>query len=207
MDLPTIQMLDYETGAVIRPVGERWISVADGQVRAVAEELLLAPYESLRVHDRVDRAESLKSDPVALGTIGSLSLGFIAAAVFAAVGFSVSAIVSARERITEFALLRAVGLSSRQLAAWLTLEHGLLVVISLVFGSFIGLLLAWLILPLISITQEATTAIPEVIVVYPWNTIVRLELSLIVVLSVIVAFLATVLRRLGLGSTLRLGED
>lgn len=207
MDLPTIQMLDYETGGVIRPVDERWISAVDGEVNAVAEELLRTPYESLRVHDRVDRAESLKSDPVALGTIGSLSLGFFAAAMFAAVGFAVSAVVSARERFTEFALLRAVGLASRQLSTWLTLEHGALVIISLIFGSLIGLLLAWLILPLISITQEATSAIPEVIVVYPWNTIVRLVLSLIVVLAVIVAFLTSVLRRLGLGSALRIGED
>jgi hypothetical protein len=207
MDLPTIQMLEYEVGASIRVADERWISAVDNEVRAVAEELVLAPYETHRVVDRVDRAESLLSDPVALGTVAALSLGFVAAAVFAVVGFSVSAVVSARERITEFALLRAVGLSARQLAAWLTVEHGVLVIISLVFGSAIGLLLAWLILPLISITQDATTAVPEVIVAYPWVTIVWLELSLIVVLSVVVAVLARALRRLGLGSLLRLGED
>jgi hypothetical protein len=207
MDLPTIQMLEYEAGATIRVADERWISAVDGDVRAIAGELALAPYETHRVMDRVDRAKSLLSDPVALGTVAALSLGFVAAAVFAAVGFSVSAVVSARERITEFALLRAVGLSSRQLAAWLAVEHGTLVLISLAFGSGIGLMLAWLILPLISITQEATGTVPEVIVVYPWGTIVWLELSLILALSVIVAVLAKTLRRLGLGSALRLGED
>lgn len=207
MDLPTIQMLDHETGGAIRPVDERWLSVTDGEISRVAGELLLPPYETRRVQDRMDRAESLKSDPVALGTIGSLSLGFIAAAVFAAVGFAVSAVVSARERITEFALLRAVGLSTRQLRAWLTLEHGVLIVISLAFGTFIGLMLAWLILPLIAITQEATRAIPDVIVIYPWNSIIRLELLLIVMLSAMVAVLSAALRRLGLGAVLRLGED
>jgi len=207
LDLPTVQMMTYQTGSRITPVDERWIGVEDGRAPAVADQLLLEPYETLRVNERVDRADALQSDPVALGTIGSLSIGFVAATLFAAVGFTASAVVSARERITEFALLRAVGLSSRQLAWWLSLEHGVLVVLSLIFGSLIGLGLAWLILPFIAITQDATTAVPAVIVAYPWNTIMKLELLVIAVLAAIVAVLAAVFRRLGLGSLLRLGED
>mgnify|MGYP006176450989 CR=1 FL=1 len=44
--------------------------------------------------------------------IGVLTIGVVAAGLFAVVGFVVSAAVSARERVTEFALLRALGLSS-----------------------------------------------------------------------------------------------
>ena len=42
---------------------------------------------------------------------------------FAAIGFLVSATISTNERRGEFALLRALGLSDRQLTLWLALEN------------------------------------------------------------------------------------
>ncbi|MEZ4570900.1 MAG: FtsX-like permease family protein [Thermomicrobiales bacterium] len=134
-------------------------------------------------------------------------IGFIAAAIFAGIGFAVNAAVSARERLVEFALMRAVGLSNRQLMAWLGLENALLVLFGLIGGTLLGIALAWAVLPLIAITQEATEAVPGVIVVYPWQTILWLELSMIAVLILAVGLLAIMLRRMGLGALLRLGEE
>jgi len=131
----------------------------------------------------------------------------VAAAVFASVGFAVSATVSARERLTEFALLRALGLSNPQLGAWLAIEQAALVALSLGLGTAIGLLLSWLALPLISVTQVGTVPIPSLTVQYPWSTILLLELAVVGSLAVIVTVLITLLRRLGLGSLLRLGVD
>ena len=74
----------------------------------------------------VERNRALATDPVALGIIGVLGIGVVAAGLFAVVGFIVSAAVSARERVTEFALLRALGLSSSQLSGWLSLENATL---------------------------------------------------------------------------------
>jgi len=207
LDFPTFQMMTYQPGARIREADEYWIAVADGASEAVTQTLRQPPYESFQIVEQVKVADTLRSDPVALGTIGSLSLGFVAAAVFAAVGFAVSTIVSARERMTEFALLRALGLSPRQLSGWLWLEQGVLVVVSLLLGTLTGALLAWLILPLIAISQEGLIALPDVVVLYPWTTILWLELAVVAALGVIVTVLAVLLRRLGLGSLLRLGED
>ena len=44
----------------------------------------------------------------------------------------------ARERVTEFGLLRALGLSPRQLGIWMALEQGLLVVSGLALGTLVG---------------------------------------------------------------------
>jgi ABC-type antimicrobial peptide transport system permease subunit len=186
---------------------ERWMRVAEGASDDVAAQLTAAPYTSNQVFNQEERETTLKSDPVALGTLGSLSLGFVAAAIFAGLGFAVSAAVSAHERLTEFALLRAIGLSSRQLVGWLSIEHGILVVISLIGGTVLGLLLSWVALPVISITQEARHAVPEVIVVYPWQEILLLEVGVVAMLLLSVGVLAVLLRRLGLGSLLRLGEE
>lgn len=150
---------------------------------------------------------ALVSDPVALGIIGALTVGFIAAAVFAAVGFAVSATVSARERMVEFALLRALGLTPRQLGWWLVLEQGALVLTSLALGTLVGWVLTTLVLPLVILTQDGELANPPVIVQYPWQAIAGLELAVVAVLGVIVTILSVALLRIGLGSLLRLGDE
>lgn len=206
-DLASVAMHRFEPGRTIVGPEELWLDVQPAAIEEASETLSQDPFASRSVDSRSERAQSLLSDPVALGNIGSLSLGFVAAAIFAGIGFIVSAVVSARERITEFALLRALGLSPRQLARWMSLEHGVLLLISLIGGTLLGLALAWLVLPLISVTQQATQVVPGVIVVVPWQTIVLLELGIVVVLFAVVAALSLVLRRGGLGSLLRLGED
>jgi hypothetical protein len=207
IDLPTVQIMGYESGSDIRQPTELWMTADEAARTSISESLEADPFSAILLHDRIGRAESLKTDPVALGTIGALSLGFVAAATFAAVGFSVSSVVSARERVGEFALLRALGLSSRQLGGWLSIDHGILVIASLVLGTLVGVVLTWVILPFVSITQEASIAIPDVAVVYPWRTILLLEVSVVVVLGAVVAVLAALVRRLGLTSLLRLGND
>ncbi len=207
IDLPTFQMAGYESGKPIPVADEYWISAGGGETGDLSTLLSGSPYDSLRVIDQNEAAEVRKTDPIALGTMGSLSMGFVAAAVFASVGFAVSATVSARERLTEFALLRALGLSNPQLGAWLAIEQAALVALSLGLGTAIGLLLSWLALPLISVTQVGTVPIPSLTVQYPWSTILLLELAVVGSLAVIVTVLITLLRRLGLGSLLRLGVD
>ncbi len=131
----------------------------------------------------------------------------LAAALFAVVGFIVSAAVSARERVTEFALLRALGLSAGQLSSWLSLENAVLAGVSLVTGSLLGLVIAWVVLPFVTVTQTASTPYPPVSLAVPWLVIGILEVVAIVALTTTVIVLAWLLRRVGLASALRIGED
>lgn len=206
-DLATYQVMGYQPGRGLGPADYHWLATTGVDDRAVVSRLLAAPLDSFAVDSRESLTQSLLSDPVALGTIGALTVGFVAAAVFAAVGFAVSATVSARERLVEFALLRAVGLSSRQLGSWLVLEQGVLVAVSLALGTAIGVLLTAFILPLVTLTQDGAPAVPDVIVMYPWPTILVLELAVLAVLGLIVTVMTFLLRRIGLGSLLRLGEE
>lgn len=207
VDYPTLAMLKFQTDAGTVDPSEWWLATAPGKRAAVVDTLQAAPYSSPSVMDRVDTGQSLRTDPVALGIIGALSLGYVAAGIFAALGFAVSAAVSSWSRLTEFALLRALGLSPGQLSSWLSLENGLLVVISLAGGTALGLLLAWLILPLVSLTQAASRTVPPVIVVIPWRNALILESAGLIVLILVIGVLASALRKIGLGSILRLGEE
>ena len=207
IDLPTFAALQFQTTGRVDAADEWWIATDNEDAEAIAGTLRDAPYSSWTIDDRFSRAELLRTDPVALGIIGALSLGFVSAALFAVIGFVVSAAVSAHERLTEFSLLRALGLSPRQLSGWLSLENGLLVLISLIGGTALGLLMAWMVLPFVTLTQDASAVVPAIIVAIPWGSILLLEGITVGALALVVLALAILLRRVGLGTVLRLGEE
>jgi hypothetical protein len=207
VDLPTVAALLFEGSGAIDPPDSWWFAVEPGGQDAVAAALRDPSIGSASVVSQDERAELLATDPVALGIIGALGIGIAAAAAFAVVGFVVSAAVSARERVTEFALLRALGLSSRQLSGWLSLENATLAVISLLCGTGLGLLVAWVALPFVTVTRRAETVFPPVEVAIPWTTIAALEVAGIVALSIAILGLTWTLGRVAMASTLRKGED
>lgn len=206
VDLATLAAADAAAGRVLA-ADEWWLDTADGRGPAVAETLRGDPYSTESVVAREDLHRDLLSDPVALGVIGSLALGALAAVVFATIGFIVSATVSTRERLGEFALLQAIGLSHRQLSGWLSMENAFLLVIGLAAGTGLGLILAWVVLPFVSLTQEATLAVPPVEVVIPWGIYGLLYLAAAVALVVTVVVIGNLLGRVRVSGVLRSGGE
>ncbi len=206
-DSRTLDLLRLQSKIAVRDVDEWWMAVTPGSSTQVTAALRADPFDSPEVVSAAERASSLSTDPVALGIIGALLLGFVATGIFALVALVVSAAVSARQRRTEFALLRALGLTGRQLSSWLWLENASVVLVSLIAGTAIGVVISLIALPFITVTQQATTPVPAVMVYLPWDRIIALDVVVMVALGIAVGVLAIALRRLGVGSILRLGED
>ena len=192
-------------GTVIEP-SEWWLDVT-GPAAPAAERLAAPPFSSALVIDRVAHARALSTDPVALGISGALYFGFAAAAAFAVIGFAVSSATSAVERRTEFAVLRALGVSRRQLSSALALEGGLTAALALLAGSALGVLLAWLVLPFVSLSDEGARPYPSVLVHFPWTTATLLEGLLVVNLAAVVLLDIRMIGRIQLAPALRAGED
>ena len=188
-------------------VDEWWLTAADGEESMVAEAVSRDPFAAASVLAEPEVRQDLLADPVALGLIGSLVLGALAAIAFASIGFLVSAIVSTRERLGEFALLQAIGLSHRQLSGWMTLENAFLLLIGLATGTALGLVLAWVVLPFVTLTQEATVAVPPVDVVIPWLAYGVLYLAAAGVLAVTVFVIGNLLGRVRVSGVLRSGGE
>ncbi len=177
VDLPTLLWIERQPGRTVRRISEYWITVDDAS--AVVDPLTRPPIEAVEVQLLRDREIELTSNPPALSAIGAMTLGFVAAGVFAVAGFVVTVMVSARERRSEFALLYALGLTERQHRRWMLSEQVILVATSLIIGTLLGLALARLILPVVSLSQDGTGVYPGVIVRYPWRRIALLELALV----------------------------
>ena len=206
-DLPTLELMRFAVGRQINFPDEWWIQTTDGQADAVAATLRAAPLTAVSADTVDERTRILSADPVALGIIGALSVGFVVAALFAVIGLAISAAVSARQRRTEFALLRALGLSGRELSGWLWLENTAVVTVSLAAGTVMGLVIGWVVLPFVTVTQAGDNPFPPVLLEVPWGAIALLELLAIAALGITVLVLSRVLRRFGIGSALRMGED
>lgn len=207
VDAPTLGLLRLQAANGVQAPDEWWMASAGGDAVALGAALSEPPFAGSTVMTLPARTSSLSADPVALGIIGALTLGFVAAGLFAVVGLTVSAAVSARQRRTEFALLRALGLSAGQLSGWLWLENASLVIVSMLAGTTLGLIIGWVVLPFVTVTQSASAPVPSVLVLLPWDRIAVLELVSAAALAVAVVVVAALLRRIGVGTILRMGED
>jgi ABC-type lipoprotein release transport system permease subunit len=194
------------TGQVI-PTKEWWLKVDPAAATTVEETLRQAPIAATEILGRASLTRSLASDPVSLGIIGALALGALAALVFASIGFVVSATVTSSERVTEFAILRALGLSARELSAWVSLENAFLLIFGVVAGTLLGIILSWLVLPFATLTATGEAAVPAPEIVVPWAAMAPLYGVAIVLFVVTVALVSRQVRRAGISTVLRSGEE
>ena len=74
-------------------------------------------------------------------------------------------------------------------------------------GTLLGLLLAWFVLPYVSLSGEGARPFPEVVVHFPWQTALLLEGALVLALAAVVAVEIWLLGRIRLAPALRAGED
>jgi ABC-type lipoprotein release transport system permease subunit len=207
LDANTLTADRLVTAGQVDQVSEWWIATADHDTAAASAALRTNRNLADAVVDRQDLRRAMRDDPLGSGLQGALFLGFLAALAFAAIGFAVNAAVSARERLTEFGLMRALGISSRQIFGLLGVEQAFLVALGVLGGVALGAIVARLVVPHIVLTAQATTVSPPVIMSTPWLLILILAGAVVGLLGFIVAVLGASLRRAGLGATLRIGED
>ena len=191
-------------GAQTLPTGW-WLTTTDS--KATADALEAQPGVATDVVSQTALAASLRNDPLGLATLGALFAGFVAALGFAGVGFVVNLIIGARERVSEFAVLRALGVSRRQVRALLLVEQGFLVALGVIVGVAVGVAVAFLVVPYVVLSAQALRTLPPVLVDVPWLGITGLAVATVALLAIAVAVAARRLQQHGLGGSLRLGED
>ncbi|GAA3596279.1 ABC transporter permease [Nonomuraea rosea] len=196
-DWGTMQAHELAAMQLPRPATEWWLAAGDTAPAVTA--LGARPEWDVTPLDQREVAARLQGDPLASGLQGALMLGFGAALVFAALGFLVNAAVAARERTAEFAILRALGVSSRQMFGLLAIEQAFVIGLSLAAGTALALVVGVLVVPHIVLTGQASAVTPGVVLDIPWPATLAMLAGVTAVLFAIVAGLARNLRRQGLG--------
>jgi ABC-type lipoprotein release transport system permease subunit len=142
-------------------------------------------------------------DPLKVGIYGVVSVGFLIAVTLALLGFLAYAYVSLQQRLTEFAILRALGLSAGEMRALLLYEQVFLLGAAMLGGVAAGLLTTQLFLPYLPI---ATHTLPPFLVLMPWGAVVAFVLAMLAVFLLVLSAHITLVLRLPLGRVLRLGD-
>ncbi|WP_349899603.1 ABC transporter permease [Parafrigoribacterium soli] len=186
-------------------VDEWWIDVAPGQGEAYLQahptRAGLAPAECSEV-----RAEQLQQDPMRVSAQAALWLAILGAGLLAIAGFAVHTSASLRSRRTELAQLRAIGLSRRMLVGLVGAEAVMVSLVSSVIGIGLGVLLGWLVGPLIAVSPSGAPTLPSVQVIVPWLGIGLLALIILAVVALAVVGIARAQRTADPASILR-GAD
>ncbi|MGI5270385.1 FtsX-like permease family protein [Nonomuraea sp. CA-218870] len=192
-DWETLQARELAAAQPPLPAAEWWLAVRD---TAPAREILRAnPQWDVTVTDRRELTAKLRDDPLAGGLQGALILGFAGALGFALLGFLANAVVAARQRGAEFAVLRALGAGPRQLFGLLVTEQAFVVGLSLATGTGLAVAVGNLVVPNLVLTGQASAVTPGVLLHIPPAATAAMLALVAGMLLAIVAGLAWRLRR------------
>jgi putative ABC transport system permease protein len=149
---------------------------------------------------------TVQQRPERQGLFGVLSVGFAASALLTVLGFFLYALFSFRRRFIELGILRAVGLTARDMISSLACELASLLLIGLVVGTGLGIFVSQLFIPYLQIGTEAVEQVPSYLVVIAWPEIFRNYALLGILFVTALSVLGVLLMRMKIFQAVKLGE-
>lgn len=158
-----------------------------------------------------DTASATTTNPIAVGMRGLLLVGAFTAALLAVLGSIIQSLLASRQRSEQFAVLRTVGMTSRQIGQLLLSEQLVVYLFGLVGGTVLGMILTVATLPFLEFSD--VTLDPSQVGVPPYTLAFNASGILFFYLALLVAFVLALIiasrfaASIGLGKALRIGED
>lgn len=185
-----------------------WLKMKDG----ATSEALYADIEAkhLKIQRIIDSSQLLieeKTDPALQGMNGALTLGFVVIMLMTVIGFLIYWIISIKSRTLQFGVLRAMGVTFREVISTLGWEQLLVSLVSIAMGFVIGGTASDLFVPMFRTMYNAADQVPPFRVQgYPGDYI---KLYVIIAVMLIGGFLVLggIIRRININKALKLGED
>jgi putative ABC transport system permease protein len=150
------------------------------------------------------RAEQRR--PERQGLFGLLSVGFVASALLTVLGFLLYALFSFRRRFIEMGMLRAIGLSIRQMTSLLAAELAFLVLLGIGVGTALGVFASRLFVPFLQIGASAQSQYPPFQIQIAWLSIVEIYILFAALFVVALSVLSGLLVRMKIFQAIKLGE-
>jgi putative ABC transport system permease protein len=160
----------------------------------------------IRAQDARSALDSAFTSPNRQGVLGLLSVGFMTASILTVTGFLLHALLSFRERFIHLGVLRAIGLSVNQMAAYLGLEQFVLILAGLAAGTGIAVLSAYLFIPHLPVTLNQHAGVPPYLVEIAWADLLRLYVIFGAMLLVGMGATIGSLLRMNIFQAVKLGE-
>jgi putative ABC transport system permease protein len=140
------------------------------------------------------------------GVFGLLSVGFIAAALLTVLGFFMYALSSLRQRFIALGILRAVGLTQKQMTVYLAVELAFLILSGLTLGTGLGVLVSQQFIPYWQIGANGAELVPPYLVEIAWPAVMQVYILFGLMFFVALTVLVILLRRMKIFQAIKLGE-
>jgi putative ABC transport system permease protein len=151
--------------------------------------------------------QTLKANPLALGLRSVTFFGSVLTTVLSLVGFATHFYLTVRQREMLYGVMRALGMSPRQLYGSIVLEQAVLILAGLTLGTGLGVLLNQITLPRLPVSLADRPPIPPFVPRADWLAIGSLYLFLAVAFLVILGVVTGLLWRARLHRILRIGQE
>ena len=222
-DYQSGDMLYHQVSNISMPRNYLWVKTSDDPtaVASVRAALNNVQPRITQLADRRAYIKKLSTDPLYLDLLGVLALGAITALLLALVGNLLASWLSARNRVTNFAVLRALGTSTQQVAGVLTWEQGITYIASLFLGIVFGAVLSVTAIPSLVFSSVPTSGLNStgtsdsfyalqrilpVQITVPFTLVIALVL-LVSICAIALWIMVRVVTQPALGQMLRLNED
>ena len=172
-----------------------------GQLRALDERVRPVDWDMALYH--IGEAQSA---PERQGFLGFLFLGFATAVLLTVLAFLLHLVFSFQGRSVELGVLRAAGLSTRQMVANLVWEFTFLILLGGGIGTGLGYLASKIYIPYMQVGAEATLLIPPFQVLVPWETITQIYWLFLALFGFSLLISVLLLRRMKIFQAIKLGE-
>ena len=214
---------DFKASSASLPLNAVWLRTRDdtGSLATVRASLTKGVLQLAPLYDRRAIIDSLYHDPLYLDLIGVLTLGAATALLLALVGNLIATWISAQSRLMNFAVLRALGAASPQIASTLIWEQSIIYSTSILLGILFGAVFSALVVSRLIFTSVAsssassdltsnqfyvTQSVPPIQIVIPPLLVVALAI-LVIICVVALGIMIHVVSRPSISQTLRLNQD
>ncbi|HYL42244.1 MAG TPA: FtsX-like permease family protein [Ktedonobacteraceae bacterium] len=214
---------NYASTNFIVPLNYAWLRTADDatSLASVRNALSQGDLYLDPLFDRRALINTLYHEPLYLSLTGILALGAIMALLLAMVGNLIASWLSARHRLTNFAILRALGASPGQVVSTLSWEQGIIYAAALGLGILFGLIFSVLVIPGLVFTSVAPSgvtsgissstfygiqSVPPIQIILPGSLGIALALLLALCILALI-MMVQIVSRTSISQALRLNED
>ncbi|MMZ62276.1 FtsX-like permease family protein [compost metagenome] len=163
--------------------------------------------ELYSVKDVRSELTTQNNHPTRGGVFGILSLGFLVSVIVSLIGYVLYWFFNLSGRVVQFGILRAMGLSRKQLTFMLLTEQVLTAGLSIVLGIVIGKLVGKLYLPFLQTADNVTTQVPPFRIVFNSSDTLQLYVVVFVMLMLGAGLLFWQIRRLRVHQAVKMGEE
>ena len=189
---------------------EMWLrtdAVGDERETLLEEFREGSPFQAGRVIDTVEDLAVAQIDPLVLaGWRALLLIAFGAILVLSSLGFLVHAYISFRNRELQFALMRTMGFTTRQLVSLMWLEQALVIAVGMALGTWMGGRLGETVMPFLGHDERGGQVLPPFVIEVGWQNLLVTYVAMGVIFTAIILGVIWFIRRMSLSRVLRLGD-